>query len=606
MAGRVLVIDDLLSPDEMATTIARQWLDWDMRRANAIQTWRETQQYLFATDTTQTSNSKLPWSNKTTVPKLCQIRDNLSANYKASMFPKRKWMAWEGSTEDDETVDKKKAIESYMTWAVDRNEFYDEMEKLVLDYIDYGNAFGIAEWIDKSHVSEDGKDKLGYVGPAVRRISPLDIVFNPTAQSFDQSPKIVRSHVSIGEVYDMLDKSGEEGDREANAELKKYLQETRDKVGSYTGSMQTKDDIYTIAGLGTFQEYLGCGTCEVLTFYGDIYDAGEQKFWKNRIIKIVDRHKILSNVANPSYFGTAPIYHVGWRVRPDSLWAMGPLDNLVGMQYRIDHLENMKADIVDLTAYPMYKIKGYVEDFAHGPMERIYIGDDGDVAMIAPDAQALQWNTEIAMLEQKMEEMAGAPKEAMGFRTPGEKTMYEVQRLENAASRIFQHRTNQFERAMTENILNGYLELARRHLNSQTIRVFDNEFKIATFTNLSPEDITGNGRIRPVAARHFAEQAQMFQNVTNFFGSPAAQDPEVRLHFSSVKLAQFYEALLDLEDHDIVTPFIRLTEQADAQRIQNVNEEQVTGEIQTPSGTTPGDFSPDRAIAPGNPLGLTP
>jgi hypothetical protein len=33
-----------------------------------------------------------------------------------------------------------------------------------------------------------------------------------------------------------------------------------------------------------------------------------------------------------------------------------------------------------------------------------------------------------------MEEMAGAPKEAMGFRSPGEKTKYEVQRLESAAS----------------------------------------------------------------------------------------------------------------------------------------------------------------------------
>ena len=35
-----------------------------------------------------------------------------------------------------------------------------------------------------------------------------------------------------------------------------------------------------------------------------------------------------------------------------------------------------------------------------------------------------------------MEEMAGAPKEAMGFRSPGEKTAYEVQRMENAASQV--------------------------------------------------------------------------------------------------------------------------------------------------------------------------
>jgi hypothetical protein len=41
---------------------------------------------------------------------------------------------------------------------------------------------------------------------------------------------------------------------------------------------------------------------------------------------------------------------------------MGPLDNLVGMQYRIDHLENLKADVFDLIAFPPLKIKGYVED----------------------------------------------------------------------------------------------------------------------------------------------------------------------------------------------------------------------------------------------------
>jgi len=116
---------------------------------------------------------------------------------------------------------------------------------------------------------------------------------------------------------------------------------------------------------------------------------------------------------------------------------MGPLDNLVGMQYRIDHLENMKADIWDLTRYPIFKIKGYVEDFDWSPGERIICGDDGDVDLVSPDVQVLNFNTEISILEAKMEEMAGAPKEAMGFRTPGEKTKYEVQRIENAASRIF-------------------------------------------------------------------------------------------------------------------------------------------------------------------------
>jgi hypothetical protein len=587
--------------------ISRQYIEWDNYRQPAVQNWKETSQYVYATDTTRTSNSKLPWSNKTTIPKLCQIRDNLYANYMASMFPKRKWLIWEGSTQDDETAEKISSIESYMSWVIDRNEFYDEMSKLVLDYIDYGNCFGIAEWLDKSMTSSDGKDQVGYVGPSIRRISPLDLVFNPTAPSFDTAPKIVRSFVSIGDVEQMLaTPSAEENEKKDAQELLEYMKNIRSQFSGWSGTVQAKDDIYDIAGYTNFQAYLGSGICEVLTFYGDLYDYNDGKLQRNRIIKIVDRHKIISNIENPSYFGTAPIFHCGWRIRPDSLWAMGPLDNLVGMQYRIDHLENMKADIVDLVTYPVLKIKGYVEDFNWEPMARIYVGDDGDVDIVAPQVEVLKLNTEIQTLQQTMEEMAGAPKEAMGFRSPGEKTAYEVQRMENAASRIFQSRTNQFERGMTENLLNGCLELARRNINKQTIRVFDTEFKIATFTSLTPEDITGNGRLRPIAARHFAEQAQLVQNLTSFYSSALASDPDIKIHFSSVQLAKLFEHLLEIEDYNIVTPYVRLSEQADAHRIQNASEAQVQQEIQTPAGTTPGDFSPGKAISPGAPLGLPP
>ena len=55
---------------------------------------------------------------------------------------------------------------------------------------------------------------------------------------------------------------------------------------------------------------------------------------------------------------------------------MGPLDNLVGMQYRIDHLENLKADVFDQIAYPIIKIRGDVEDFDFEPAARIYMGEE--------------------------------------------------------------------------------------------------------------------------------------------------------------------------------------------------------------------------------------
>jgi hypothetical protein len=226
-------------------------------------------------------------------------------------------------------------------------------------------------------------------------------------------------------------------------------------------------------------------------------------------------------------------------------------------------------------------------------MERIYVGDDGDVELMSPDVQALQADTQIAILEQKMEEMAGSPKEAMGFRTPGEKTKYEVQRLENSASRIFQNKTSQFERDGLEPGYNAMLELARRNMNPTIIRLFDDEMKIADFLELTAEDITGNGRIRAIGARNFAEKANLLQNITSFFGSHIGQNPNVMLHFSGEKIARMIEEILELDEYSIVEPYIAITEQADAQRISQVSEEEVLMESQIPSGLTPEDSDED-------------
>lgn len=42
---------------------------------------------------------------------------------------------------------------------------------------------------------------------------------------------------------------------------------------------------------------------------------------------------------------------------------------------------------------------------------------------------------ETAFYEKMMEEMANAPREEYGKRQPGERCMYEIQRIENAANR---------------------------------------------------------------------------------------------------------------------------------------------------------------------------
>ena len=595
MVGKVLHVDQLISKDQLGCHIANMWTTWNNGRRHQIDAWEELTQYIFATDTRHTTNNKNPWSNSTTLPKLTQIRDNLYANYIATMFPKRRWLKWEGVSRNDEDAKKTTAIKDYMMWAVNQLQFKEEIKKLVLDYIDRGNCMATVEWVDESQEDPRTGIKLGYIGPRIVRISPLDIVMNPIAPSFSKSPKIWRSLMSIGEAKEMLERmSATETDRELADNVFEYLLDVRDSATAYGDyGIDALDDSFSIAGFDTFRHYLQSDYVELLTFVGDIYDRENNEFLKNHLVVVLDRHKVAVKKPYPYPLAEIPMYHAGWRVRQDNLWAMGPLDNLVGLQYRLDHVENMKSDILDLTAYPVVKIKGSgaVTDFEWGPMEKIFVDADGDVDLLVPDVNALNCNIEIATIESRMEEMAGSPKEAMGFRTPGEKTAYEVQRLENAASRIFQNKIAQFEEQIIEPLLNAMLVLARENLTETQIRTVDEEYGFVDFSTITRADLSANGRLKPIAARHFAEQAEMIQNITNWAQGPLGQDPAIQQHFSSVKLAEMIEDVLNLQDYDIVTPYIRISEASEQQRLMQSAQEQNMVEATTPSGLTPDDYS---------------
>jgi hypothetical protein len=583
MTGKVLELANILSPDQLALRLTERWIQWDTLRNNKKVDWEEIRRYVYATDTSLTTNNQLPWKNKTTVPKLCQIQDNLYANYTATMFPPQgKNIIWEANEKDSAQVAKRNAIENYMLWVTSQNCFKQEMDKLILDYIQFGNAIGTVEWIDK-RVQLDEKTQVGYIGPAVRRLSPLDVVMNPTAENFESSPKIVRSIMSLGECRDYLMRMSNDENRDTIEKLYEYLRNIRFHARTFQGDWIQRDHLYQMDGFTSFRAYLLSEFVEILTFYGDWYDFYTDHFEKNRVITVIDRHKLIDNKPNPSYFGYPPIFHSPWRKKVDNLWGMGPLDNLIGMQYRLDHLENMRADVIDLTTYPVQMVKGFVEDYTWQPGEKIFTGEEGEVALVQPDTSVVNANLEIQQLKDDMEVMAGAPKEAMGFRSPGEKTKYEVQSLENAAARIFANKIKQFEEQIVEPLLNAMLELARRNMaEATTIQIFDDEFKAQAFQQITVEDITGIGRIRPVAARHYAEQSQLIQNLTNL--SQSNIWPVVQPHFSGVALSKMLERNFNLEQYSIVTPYIALVEQADAQKQAQVLEEQIHAQTMTASG----------------------
>jgi hypothetical protein len=586
MAGRTLDISEYIGiPDGLPSYISNQFTRWNQMRIGWIEEKKELRNYVFATDTTKTTNSNLPWKNSTTIPKLCQIRDNLHANYMAALFPNDDWLIWEGDDEDAEAEAKRKVILSYMQNKLRNSGFINAVSELVYDFIDFGNVLGSTEYVNE--VREDittGEVIPGYVGPRAVRVTPYDVTFNPVAAHFENSPKIIRSIKTLGEIAADMEDHPEMG----------YLQKVFDKVTSIRKSVagMTSNDLHEAEGLqvdgfGSMLEYYQSGYVEILEFHGDIWDGESETLLKNHIITVVDRMHVIRKIPNPSWRGQS-LRHAGWRLRPGNLWAMGPLDNLVGMQYRIDHLENLKADVFDMIAYPMLKISGHVETFEYQPGEEIFVGDEGDVQFMHPDTTALQADMQIERLEAKMEDMVGAPKQAMGIRTPGEKTKFEVQTLDNASSRIFQSKITYFERNFLEPLLNDMLELARRNMEiSDVVRVVDDEFGAALFETITPEDLASRGKLRPMGARHFAAKANQFQNLNNLANSAMYNDPAVNTHFSGLKLAQVVEELLDIEKFDLVSPNVRVAEQLETQRMIDTGSQELNDERAAEGGQPP-------------------
>jgi|TARA_R100001369_G_scaffold66671_2_gene93826 hypothetical protein len=580
MAGTVAQIRELFEErNGMARQLTGLYNRWWTQRQPKEGEWRELRNYLFATDTTKTSNSKLPWKNKTTVPKLTQIRDNLHANYMDALFPNDNWMKWEGFNYKDSTVKKRKAIEAYLQTKIRESGFRETVSDLVFDYIDYGNAFSEVTYVDEKHIDSFTEEEVStYRGPKLRRISPFDIIFNPTAATFAETPKFTRYVKTLGELKKDME---QRPDLNYDKSMFKKATEFRKTISSFRIEDVNKAEAFLVDGFGSLQEYYQSGMVEIIEFEGDIYDEVNDKLLEKRIITIIDRSYVIRNDPNPSYLGRDNKHHVGWRSRPDNLYAMGPLDNLVGMQYRVDHLENLKADALDLTIHPPLKIKGDVEPFEWHPEATIHIPEDGDVTMMPPNPAAFQVNNEIQVLLNQMEEMAGAPREAMGIRSPGEKTAFEVQSLQNAAGRIFQHKVNRFEIEFLEPILNTMLEFSKRNMDvAEVARTMDDDLGVADFISITKDDITARGKLRPIGARHYAARAQLIQNMMGLFNSPMGQ--MIAPHISAKRLAGMVEEYMGFEQYQFIKDNAAIFEQAETAKLQQQVQQSMQAEQSAP------------------------
>ena len=603
--GDSLDFDKVFSDsDPLGDEIANTWMEWNGARVSAKERWKETQQYVYATSTRETNNANVGgfdeedegWGHSTHVPKITQIFDNLTANYMSSLMPHEEWFKFIGEDEDSVNLQKRRTVESYLRTKHRLNGFRTEVQRLVNDWVLFGNCFAMVTFEAETSaepLDEDVKT-TGYVGPRVRRISPYDIVMNPLATDFDHSPKIIRTLKTLGELQRDIEDFPEMG----------YSQEVFEKVIGVRQVLNRanvedfdKSTQMSFDGFGTASQYFNSGFVEILEFYGDMYDIHNQKFLKNHVITVVDRKFVLRAEPLKTTSGRPNIFHCGWRLRQDNLWAMSPLANLIGTQYMINHLENARADAFDQMLAPTRILVGDVESDGvktgtPGGEYRIPSGE-GSVSNLLPDTTVLTADIQIDRKSQQMEEFAGSPKQAMGFKAPGEQTATEASILDRGSSRIFQNKISYFEEEFLEKIINAEVETARRNLHTEDIIKVVDDTGIEDFLNITKDDLLANGKLVPIGARHFARQNQLAANLQQL-NQAFAQDQLMMQHFPSKRMAELWAELLQFDRRDVMMPFARVGEQAEMAKLSNAAQTQVESEDMVDVGGEEGDVQEEQ------------
>lgn len=551
------------NPDALAGEIIRLWERWKSARNLAEQRWVETKQYVFATSSRDTTNVQNPWDNTIHRPKLYNIYNNLLVNTDFSLFPKNDWLEFVSYDQQSDSKDKKEAALAYLRTKHRLSNFRKTIRKLISDWLLYGNCFAGVEYVhEKTLDPVTGEMVPSFIGPRPYRISPYDIVFNPVASSFEDSPKIVKIYKSLGEIEKEIEEGVSTFDKETLEKMKKDREIINDNLRVERDAHKLRS--FSSDGIGSITDYYTSGHVIIYEFYGDIYDKASGEFLKNHVVTVADGRYVIRKEALNTYSGKPNIFHSVWKELPDSLWGFGPLENLVGMQYRINHLENAKDDAFDQMLEPDMVFQGDPEVQRVGAAIHYFVSETGNVRSLAPDTTVLNADFQIQQMENDMELYAGAPREAVGIRTPGEKTAFEVDALLTRANRVFEYQTNIFSDFL-EQLINAELEEAKKNLTgSDIVSILDKEYGIEQFIKITREDLRSNGKVVPIGARDSSRKARLTQQLSQFYQT-GLTDPEVIQHFPAKKIAEMWSELLDFET--LYEPYGRIPERLEAERL---------------------------------------
>lgn len=570
---------------EVATKIGEMYRCFNIQRQEALLLGQEVRNYIFATSIDTTSSDNMESKNRTHVPKLTELSDTLQSNYWASIFGEKLFFVFDGEGEEDKF--KAKKIEAWIRVKLESKKFRQTVGRaLVADYVIYGNCFIEVDYV----IERDDFSNQTFKGVVFRRVSPLDVVFDAQAESFKESPKIRKKLVHLADLSELPSKF-------PNA---KYNKGMIDKIlmSRQTGHREDwaellHDENLQMDGYSTFDDYFKQDYVEVLTYRGDIYDPETGKVQKHRLVEVVDRMHVIRNETNPSPIGMSGLHHMAWRTRPDNLWGMGALDNLAGMQYRVNKIENLKADVIDVIGHPIAVLSGgetleELEDIYRAG-EIIQLAEGQDLTFERPDANILRFadshmNTYFSL----MEDFAGAPPEERGIRTPGEKTAEEMRQLDSKGSKLFKDKARIFESGL-EGALKEAFELTLKQFDgTDYVEIFDDVEGKDILQELALEDLKARGDFTAMGSKHWDLKNKRKAEIGGLLNSTLT-DPKYSAHVNSWETVKTIEDVYELEDTNMFERNRGIKDEVEAQAIAQAESEQLAqgSEEETGEETAP-------------------
>lgn len=551
----------------LASYVLAKYQEWDGYKETQKTTWKEVEVYKYATDTKDAMMSN-SFDHSNHIPVVNTIAQDLEAIVGQVTSPHNDWFTFNPQDRESAQKERVQKVISYLKNRHKVSNFSEVKEKLDGDLVTYGNAFALVDF----SVPADN-DKVGYLGPKAVRISPYDIVFNPTAPSFEDATKIIKEVVDLGTIW----KWKEQG----LVDKQKAQKILDDRVHFQSMSNSDKDKQYK-AGFTTYDAYMTSGVVEILWFYGDIYDVDSQKFHFSKKLAVVDGKYLLIDEKIDTPTGKPHIYHAVWQRRPDNLWGMGPLDNIIGLNHQINHRENSKNDALDKTIYPDKVFLGDVEEvYDDETGQTIYLAPEGGgVNELAINTQFFANDLQIDRLNEMAKIAARLPQDLVGFRSPGEKTFGEVSALTEGAMRGFIHKILSYEKFL-EKILNAELVLASQNASSLLVVEGQSEGGVIPFLEVTKKDLQVTGSLSARGATRFNRKNQVLSTISQLQQSGMLE--LISTHLNTSKLAGLVEELAEIEGTGVVEEYAMVYEQMELQDLQTQAELQSSSTMMEPT-----------------------